>query len=240
MRGDRMEKLRESLGLSRDGLGKMLNTSRVTIWRWEKGESEPDDETKVALARILNTTAAFLMGETDEPAPPKTGDTKKSVPEETDFANAHYDPDEILVPVYQMISVCAGRGFDNSACTPEIIRMLPLKRRDLGNSPEDAYMAIEVDGRSMEPKIHDGAIVVVDMSRKNPAPGDICYVRYQPNGGFHKDAVKFCYPTRDGGLELRSAEGSGIPPLTFSPDELREGYVEIVGTVILKLSLERI
>lgn len=67
MRGDRMEELRESLGLSRDGLGKMLNTSRVTIWRWEKGGSEPDDETKVTLARILNTTAAYLMGETNEP-----------------------------------------------------------------------------------------------------------------------------------------------------------------------------
>jgi hypothetical protein len=60
------------------------------------------------------------------------------------------------------------------------------------------------------------------------------------NASFQKDAVKFCYSTRDGGLELRSAEGSGIPPLTFSSDELREGYVEIVGTVILKLSLERI
>lgn len=92
----------------------------------------------------------------------------------------------------------------------------------------------------MEPRIPDGSTVVVDTSRKIPQRGDVCYVRFRKNGGFEKDALKFIYPTKDGELELKSAEGSGFPSEVFTEGDLRSGYVQIVGEVILKLTIEKV
>ena len=196
------------------------------------------------IAPFLGVTDAYLRAKVDDPTPP-TSDSSTPVnlvsqATADEEINAVYDPDEVKVPLYRMVSVCAGYGVDNGVCTPEVVRRIPLKRRDLGRSPDDAYIAVEVSGTSMEPRIPDGSTVVVDTSRRKPQRGDVCYVRFRKNGGFEKDAVKFIYPTRDGGLELKSAEGSGFPSELFTKEDLRSGYVEIVGEVILKLTIERV
>ena len=69
MNGKRLKKLRKELGLSGDAIAQALDTTRVTVSRWESGVSEPNDKKKVALAKILNTSVAYLMGETDNPSP---------------------------------------------------------------------------------------------------------------------------------------------------------------------------
>ncbi|NCC61831.1 MAG: XRE family transcriptional regulator [Verrucomicrobiae bacterium] len=196
------------------------------------------------IAPFLGVSDTYLRARSDDPTA-LTSDTSFPVnlvsrSTADDEMNAVYDPDEVKVPLYRMVSVCAGYGVDNGICTPEMVRRIPLKRRDLGRSPDDAYIAVEVSGTSMEPRIPDGSTVVVDRSKKTPQRGDVCYVRFRKNGGFEKDAVKFVYPTRDGGLELKSAEGSGFPSEIFSAEDLKSGYVEIVGEVILKLTIEKV
>ena len=69
MNGERAKKRRKELRMSAESIAKALNTTRVTISRWESGVSEPDDKKKVALARLLGTSVAYLMGETDNPMP---------------------------------------------------------------------------------------------------------------------------------------------------------------------------
>ena len=69
MNGKRLKKLRKELGLSGEAIAQALDTTRVTVSRWESGVSEPNDKKKVALAKILNTSVAYLMGETNNPNP---------------------------------------------------------------------------------------------------------------------------------------------------------------------------
>ena len=67
MNGERAKLRRKQLGLSGETIAKALNTTRVTVSRWEAGVSEPDDKTKIALAKLLNTSVAYLMDEADTP-----------------------------------------------------------------------------------------------------------------------------------------------------------------------------
>lgn len=67
MNGERAKKRRKELKLSSEKIAQELGTTRVTVLRWENGTSEPDDRTKIALARILDTSVAYLIGETDNP-----------------------------------------------------------------------------------------------------------------------------------------------------------------------------
>lgn len=69
MNGERLRERRKKLGLSGEKVAEALGTTRVTISRWETGTSEPDDKTKLALAKILNTSVAYLIGETNNPNP---------------------------------------------------------------------------------------------------------------------------------------------------------------------------
>ena len=66
MYGDRLKKRRKELKLSAGALAKLLNTTRVTVSRWESGVSEPNDKTKIALAKTLQTSVAYLMGEVED------------------------------------------------------------------------------------------------------------------------------------------------------------------------------
>nr|WP_321500252.1 helix-turn-helix domain-containing protein [uncultured Dethiosulfovibrio sp.] len=61
--------MRETNGLSRSEIASRMGISRQTIFRWEKGENEPDDQTKKDLAKLLKTNIAYLMGEIDDPSP---------------------------------------------------------------------------------------------------------------------------------------------------------------------------
>ena len=73
MYGERARKRRKELGLSCEKVAEALGTTRVTVSRWELDTSEPDDRTKIALAKLLNTSVAYLIGETDNPNISETG-----------------------------------------------------------------------------------------------------------------------------------------------------------------------
>ena len=51
--GDEIRKLREKAKMSRGTFAFLLNTSAVTIWRWETGKASPS-ETASRLLEILN------------------------------------------------------------------------------------------------------------------------------------------------------------------------------------------
>ncbi len=62
MIGYRLYLLRKAAGLSQAELGNMLSVSHHTISSYEKGKSEPSDETKVWLARYFGVTVDYLVG----------------------------------------------------------------------------------------------------------------------------------------------------------------------------------
>lgn len=64
--GERLRHLREGK-YSQEDLADMLNVHSNTISKWETGAQEPRAKKVAELARILGTTPAYLLGDTDNP-----------------------------------------------------------------------------------------------------------------------------------------------------------------------------
>lgn len=70
--GERMKQRRKELGFSAEKIAERLGVSPATIYRYEKGDIEKVPVDIFAeLARILQTTPAYLMGWEEQPEPKK-------------------------------------------------------------------------------------------------------------------------------------------------------------------------
>ena len=240
--GERIRLLRGRESLR--SLGARISISKGFLSDIEHGRSKPSIETLKLLAEALQTTTAYLLGETDDPTGKEPGNISFPGVREGGVSQGEnnrelFRPDQIPVPVYRMFGVCAGRGVDNEMSSRELLHYVPMSREVIGYSPVEAYFAVEVTGRSMEPRIPDGAMVVIDTSRA-PGRGEICLASFRRDGGFAREALRYYYRDRQGGVELRPSEGSGIPPDIFSPEEVSDGFVEVVGVAVAILSMERL
>lgn len=162
--GERLREIREKQGITSNELCSLLNVASGTVSRWEAGKREPGIETINALASALNTSVAYLMGETDDPTPPQA--SRAGTPGADLQSNARLIPleDMIMVPmVSPEIKVCAGDGNSYGVDVPELefIGTWPVFDPELSALySEKSLSCMTVEGDSMEPQIHDGDIVV--------------------------------------------------------------------------------
>ena len=68
--GNRIKTLRESRGLTQDAFAEQLHVTRQTVSNYENGRSQPDLEMLAEIARVLETDANTLLGETSAPMQP--------------------------------------------------------------------------------------------------------------------------------------------------------------------------
>jgi len=61
--GKKLAECRKAKGLSQKELAKLLNTSHSVIGKYEREEMVPSIEAAVKLARLLDTTVGYLLGE---------------------------------------------------------------------------------------------------------------------------------------------------------------------------------
>lgn len=64
--GKRLRECREAKGLSQQELGKKMNTSYTVIGKYERDEMKPSIEVAAKLAKFIDTTVGYLLGEVDE------------------------------------------------------------------------------------------------------------------------------------------------------------------------------
>ena len=64
--GERLRKLREGK-YTQEELAEKMNVHNITISKWENGIQEPHSKRVSELARVLGTTPAYLLGDTDNP-----------------------------------------------------------------------------------------------------------------------------------------------------------------------------
>jgi len=64
--GKKIAALRKANKMSQTELAKALNTSTSVIGRYERDEMTPSIDAAKKIARILNTTVGYLLGETDQ------------------------------------------------------------------------------------------------------------------------------------------------------------------------------
>lgn len=70
---DRVESLITENGIKKGAFCAMLGRGRTWIDDWKRGRSLPDENTISRIAEVLQTTPAYLMGETDDPSPLPSG-----------------------------------------------------------------------------------------------------------------------------------------------------------------------
>src|SRR5262245_53847776 len=71
MLGSRVREARERLGLSQDKLAQQVRIERNTLWYIEAGRTKhPRADQVAALAQALHVSADYLLGLTEDPAPP--------------------------------------------------------------------------------------------------------------------------------------------------------------------------
>ena len=78
--GERLMSLRRARGLSQEALGDMLDVTRQTVSKWERGDSTPELEKLVELSRIFGVSLDELAGieRTERP-----GDAAQAWPEQS-------------------------------------------------------------------------------------------------------------------------------------------------------------
>lgn len=64
--GKKIATLRKASKMSQTELSKALNTSTSVIGRYERDEMTPSIDAAKKLAKILNTTVGYLLGETEQ------------------------------------------------------------------------------------------------------------------------------------------------------------------------------
>lgn len=69
MIGERLHKLRKKKGLTQDDLASVLSLTKFTISSYENGNSDPNDESKVKIAKLFGVSLDYLLGLIDEPLP---------------------------------------------------------------------------------------------------------------------------------------------------------------------------
>ncbi|MCA0455696.1 MAG: helix-turn-helix domain-containing protein [Chloroflexi bacterium] len=70
MIGSRLAAARDKKGLSQAALAELVNTNSNQVSRWEIGENDPKSSFVVKLADALETSTDYLLGRTDNDAPP--------------------------------------------------------------------------------------------------------------------------------------------------------------------------
>lgn len=132
----RLKQLRKEMGLSQKSLSEHLGVTQQAVGKWETGRSSPDPATLARLAELLETSADYLLGISEQPAEPAA----PSLP---------YG--ESPIPVIG--TVRAGYG---SLAFEEDYGVEYACVKD----PE-SYFYLVVKGDSMEPRLQDGDLALV-------------------------------------------------------------------------------
>ena len=66
----RLKQLRKEMGLSQKSLSEHLGVTQQAVGKWETGRSSPDPATLARLAELLETSADYLLGISEQPAEP--------------------------------------------------------------------------------------------------------------------------------------------------------------------------
>lgn len=154
--GERMKQRRKEIGLSAEKVAERLGVSPATIYRYEKGDIEKVPVDIFAeLAKILQSTPAYLMGWEEQPQP-----KKPTIP-----PGFQPMPEMDWVPLVGRIAcgtpITAEENVEQMVCVP---------------SRWHSTFTLTCKGDSMEPRIHDGDLVAI-RSQPEVEQGEIAAVR---------------------------------------------------------------
>jgi phage repressor protein C with HTH and peptisase S24 domain len=166
------------------------------------------------IARELGTTAAYLVGETDDP-----DENALPVPSATDVAE---QLDAVRVP---HLSLHYSMGGGSVIHEPTVLGYFTVPkewlRGHIRGTPEDVAV-IMGEGDSMEPTIRDGDMLLIDRAQRTLRQNDQIWAIAMHDTG----SVKRLRRARSGGYEIHS-DNPQVPV-----DHADDGEMTIVGRMI--------
>lgn len=196
--GRTLKQLRINKGLTQSDIGKIVNKGDSTVRMWELRSSEPDYETIVILADYFDVTVDYLLGRNEKSSPTKESGGK-------------------WIPVYGHIAA----GIPISAIE-DIIGQEEISE-EMARHGE--YIALQVKGDSMEPKISDGDVVIIRL-QETIESGEIAAVYVNGNDVTLKRVKK-----EDNGLWLIGTNPS-FTPIFYSRKQCEELPVRVLGKLV--------
>lgn len=199
-------------GLSQSELGRKVGVSQTSIWKLIK---EPSQGSKHLhkIAHVLGTTAAYLMGETDDP-------TEGALPVPT-AANL---ADQLNVVQVRELDLALGMG----ATFLDVPVTETMRAFDRGwlrsythSSPENLLFA-QGAGDSMKPTILDSDLLLIDCSQKIITMSDKFWAIAYANCG----SIRRLAPRADGGVDMLS--DNDLVPNRIAYD----GEMHVLGRVV--------
>ncbi|WP_157099054.1 LexA family transcriptional regulator [Novosphingobium rosa] len=211
-RNDRLESLMKQHGFGQSAFARAVGVSQATIW---KLLNEPSQGSKHLhkIAHLLGTTAAFLMGDTDDPsAGALPVPTPENLAEQLNIVqvreidlNLGMGATYLDVPVTEMI-----RSFDRD-----------WLRAYTNSAPENLLFAQGI-GDSMEPTIRDSDLLFIDCSQQSiTVASKFWFIAYANCG-----SIRRLEPLADGGVEML-ADNPLAPNRTAY-----DGEMHVLGRVV--------
>ncbi|WP_200820220.1 LexA family protein [Acidaminococcus provencensis] len=207
---------RLELGMTMKELAEKVGVSEGTVSRWESGEIENMRRNViVSLAKALKLTPAVLMGWNDpEPSsitytlPPSHGEDSVMVPVPGGYRIPVLGKVVAGVPINAVTDIS---GFEE---IPE----------QMGRAGE--FFALEIKGRSMEPTLHEGDVVIV---RQQPEVenGEIAIVLINGDEATVKEVKE-----SPEGLTLIGHNVAIYTPHFYNRKEIESLPIQILGKVV--------
>ncbi|MCR5346642.1 MAG: LexA family transcriptional regulator [Fretibacterium sp.] len=176
--GERVRALRRKKKLTRKELAQFLNIRENTVWQWENRGENPDKNTMSLIAAALDTSIPYLMGETDNPERRDFGQSPVVFPSSDVLVHS-----TISVPLITgVVRACCG---GKNAYTDEVeweeagTIDIPFRNMDvyLWQAYINGFWAMSVEDSSMEPRIHDGDLLL--FARAPCDNGNFAIVKYE-------------------------------------------------------------
>ena len=195
-----MKTRRKELCLSAETIAERIHVSPTTIYRYEKGDIEkvPSD-VLIEIAAALHTTPAYLMGwEEDESA-------------------ASSSPNAVKIPVLGRVAA----GLPITA----VENILDYEEIPHSLAATGEFVALQIKGQSMEPRIYEGDIVIVRV-QPTAETGDLAVVIVNGDEATVKK-VKFLPE----GILLQPFNPA-YQPFFYSKTDIEQKPVRIFGKVV--------
>lgn len=216
---NRLIELRKARGLSQEELARRTNSTQPSINRLEGGGTNRP-RNLLELARELETTPEYLLGETNDPSP-----ARSKAQEAPRKATPIIDDDDDTVEIAEIdLRYGLGATYLDNAVTAEKRRFSREWLRNFTRAAPASLFWATGDGDSMEPTIRSGEVILIDGSQTTPRMGEGIWAVALGDFGMVK---RIHYAGADR-IELLSDNVSlQIPPIPVG-----EGELHVIGRVV--------
>lgn len=218
----------KALGLTAADIIKLTGVSKGTVSFWVNGKNGATGKNLLSLAKVLRCAPEWL---TDGKNPPDVvAQTKANAtmlgPISVWDDETPLDDDEVYVPFLKEVELSAGSG--RTVIEKSSSRKLRFGKQTLRNQGVqfDQAVCVTVHGNSMEPVLPDGSTVGVDRSSTAVKDGKMYAIDH---GGELR--VKTLYRMPGGGLRFRSFNQDEHPDEEYTPQQLAEAGIRVLGKV---------